>query len=382
MKYVKFRHKVVYNTLRPAFKLFFKIKYNSVAYKYKLDKQPYLILSNHLTILDPFLLASSFNKPIYFMASEDLASTKYSKIYNWLVNPIYKAKSKSDLGAVKDCIRYVKEGGSICIFPEGNRSYDGTLCNIEPSICKMVKLLKTPLVLYTIQGGYGTDPRWAKKGRKGKSYGRVRRVLTVEEIESLTNEELYDIIIKELTVPQTPTTIKYKSDASAEGLDRILYICPKCGKLHDIYSEGDYVGCKACGLKVKYTENLCFETKDSDFKFKYVTDWYQYQKSYVKEFTMDKPFEYKDEEVTLFTVEKGSIRKPVTTGTMVMNNTTISVGEESFNLADVENMTVLGKHKLNMYIDGKTYQFIGDDNHNVVKYLHMYCHLYDRKETV
>lgn len=383
MKYVKFRHKVVYNLLRPCFKLFFKIKYNTVSYKYKLDKkQPYLILCNHLTILDPFLLATSFNKPIYFMASEDLASTKYSKIYNWLVNPIYKAKSKSDLGAVKDCIRYVKEGGSICIFPEGNRSYDGTLCTIEDSICKLVKLLKTPLVLYNIKGGYGTDPRWCKKGRKGKSYGRVRRVLSVEEINELTNEELYEIIIKELTVPQTPTTIKYKSKASAEGLERILYICPKCGKLHQIYTEGDYVGCKSCGLKVKYNENLSFECDDESFKFKYVTDWYQYQKEYVKSFTMDKPFEYKDTGVTLFTVEKGSIRKPLVTGDMIMTNDKISVGDVIFNLADIENMTILGKHKMNLYNDGITYQFIGDDNLNVVKYLHMYCHLYDRKETV
>ena len=383
MKYVKFRHKVVYATLRYFFKLFFKIKYNTVSYNYKLDKkQPYLILSNHLTILDPFLLASSFNKPIYFMASEDLASTKYSKIYNWLVNPIYKAKSKSDIGAVKDCIRYVKEGGSICIFPEGNRSYDGTLCTIEDSIVKLVKLLKTPLVLYNIKGGYGTDPRWAKKGRKGKSYGRVRRVLSVEEINNLTNEELYDIIVKELTVPQTPTTLTYKSKASAEGLERILYICPKCGKLHKIYSEGDYVGCKACDLKVKYTENLSFESDDETFKYKYVSDWYQAQKTYVKTFTMDTPFEYKDEGVTLYAFEKGSIRTAITTGNMIMNNNIISVGDLVFNLSDVENMTVLGKHKLNMYIDGKTYQFIGDDNHNVVKYLHMYTHLYNRKETV
>ena len=45
-------------------------------------------------------------------------------------------------------------------------------------------------------------------------------------------------------------------------------------------------------------------------------------------------------------------------------------------------MTVLGKHKINMYINGLTYQFIGDDNLNVVKYLHMYTHLYNKEETV
>ena len=79
---------------------------------------------------------------------------------------------------------------------------------------------------------------------------------------------------------------------------------------------------------------------------------------------------------------KGSVRKEVTFGQMLMNNKIISVGKISFNLSEVENMTVLGKHKINMYINGLTYQFIGDDNLNVVKYLHMYTHLYNKEETV
>ena len=97
---------------------------------------------------------------------------------------------------------------------------------------------------------------------------------------------------------------------------------------------------------------------------------------------MDKPFEYKDTGVTLFTVEKESIRKPLVTGDMTMTNDKKSVGDVIFNLADIENMTILGKHKMNLYNDGITYQFIGDDNLNVVKYLHMYCHLYNKEETV
>ena len=382
MKHRKFRHKVVFTLLRPFFRLFFKLKYNTVVFNYKLNKEPYLILSNHLTVLDPFLVGLAFGRPIYYMASEDLSSSKYGKLITCLVNPIYKAKSKSDLGAVKECIRVVKEGGTICIFPEGNRSYDGRLCKIEESIAKMVKMLKVPVVLFNIKGGYGTDPRWAKKARRGKSYGRVKRILSAEEIKEMSVDELYQIIIKELTVPQVPTTLSYKSKASAEGLDRILYICPKCGKLHQIYTEGDFIYCKACGLKVRYTEHLNFETDDKAFKFKYVSDWYQYQKDYVKTFNLDKEFTYIDEGVTLYTVEKGSVRKEVTSGQMLMNNKIISVGKISFNLSEVENMTVLGKHKINMYINGLTYQFIGDDNLNVVKYLHMYTHLYNKEETV
>ena len=382
MRKVKLRDKIVFGILRPFIRLFVKMKYNTTVFKYKLEKGPHVILSNHLTILDPLILSSSFSRPVYFMASEDLSSSKYGKLITFFFNPIYKAKSKSDLAAVKDCLRVVKSGGTICIFPEGNRSYDGNLCNITDSIAKMVKLLKVPVVLYNIKGGYGTDPRWCKRGRKGPSYTRVKRVLSIEEINELTNEELYDLIVRELTVPQVPTIVPYKSNQKAEGLERILYICPKCGKLHGIYTKGDYVYCKYCDLTVKYNEYLKFECEDESFKYNYVYEWYNQQKDYVKTYTLDKKFEYFDDEVTIFTVEKGSVRKALKTGRLSMNNATIAVEDLSFDLSTVENITILGKHKMNMYFQGKTYQFIGNDSCNMVKYLHMYCHLYNKEETV
>lgn len=162
--WVKFRHKVTFAALKPIFKVFYRLKYGTKIYNCKLKKkQPYLILSNHLTTLDPFLVSASFSRAIYSMASEDLFSSGYGKLISFLTAPIPKAKSKSDLTAIKDCMRVAKEGGSILIFPEGNRSYNGELCNIDDSIVKLVKLLKLPLVLYNIVGGYGTDPRWCKK---------------------------------------------------------------------------------------------------------------------------------------------------------------------------------------------------------------------------
>ena len=38
-------------------------------------------------------------------------------------------------------------------------------------------------------------------------------------------------------------------------------------------------------------------------------------------------------------------------------------------------MTVLGKNKLNFYINGITYQIKGEKTLNVLKYMHMYYHI-------
>ena len=135
--WMKKRHKVVFTVLKYPFKLFFKVKYNFKSIKYKLEKKPYLILSNHLGILDPFFVAASFSRPVYYIASADLFSTKYGKIINYLVAPIPKNKNVKELGPIKDCVKIVKEGGTVGVFPEGNRSYDGNLCHIDEAIAKL-----------------------------------------------------------------------------------------------------------------------------------------------------------------------------------------------------------------------------------------------------
>ena len=49
--WIKTRHKVIYTLFRGPFRLFHKIKYNFSSKKYKLEKKPYLIISNHRLIL-------------------------------------------------------------------------------------------------------------------------------------------------------------------------------------------------------------------------------------------------------------------------------------------------------------------------------------------
>lgn len=98
--WTKTRHKMVFWFLRGPFKLFFRMKYNMKPQKYQLENKPYLILSNHLTTLDPFIVACSFKRPIYYMASTDLFSSKYGKIIEHLVAPIPKSKSVKDLGEI------------------------------------------------------------------------------------------------------------------------------------------------------------------------------------------------------------------------------------------------------------------------------------------
>ena len=88
----KKRHQYILNLLKNPLRLFIRLKYNFKSYQYKLDDKPHLILSNHLTTLDPIMLSASFNKPVYYIASADIFSSKYGKMLSYLVAPIPKNK--------------------------------------------------------------------------------------------------------------------------------------------------------------------------------------------------------------------------------------------------------------------------------------------------
>ena len=42
-------------------------------------------------------------------------------------------------------------------------------------------------------------------------------------------------------------------------------------------------------------------------------------------------------------------------------------------------MTILGKKKMNFYVNDKTYQFFGDKRINMIKYLHLFYLIKNRK---
>lgn len=381
--WIKTRHKIVFKILRYPFKLFFKIKYNFKSINYKLENKPYLIVSNHYTILDPFMVASSFNKPVYFIASSDIYQNKFGKLIKWLVNPIFKNKNVKEMGPIKDAIRISKEGGIVGVFPEGNRTYSGKLCYFDDAIAKMAKMMKCDLILYNIEGGYGIDPRWCFKGRKGKSFGFVKKIITKEEIEKLSIEELFNTIKDNLTIEIVPTKEKYKSTKKAEGLERILYRCPLCESLQTITTKKDYIYCNKCELKVKYNENLEFESDNVKFKFKYVYEWYEDQINYIKRYDINMNNEIFKDNVNLFKIMNGK-KELIFKGKLIMDNNEFKFKEEKnilcFNFDNVSAVTVLGKNKLNFYCSDCVYQIKADKTFNPIKYMYMYYHIKNVKE--
>ena len=377
-KWCKARHKFWFTIMRPIFSFLFWKKYGYKAENYKLDrKQNYLIICNHSCSLDPFMLGKSFFRPIYFVASDDLLKNGFiSKIMKHTVAPIPIRKGTMDISSIRNCISIAKEGGTIGIFPEGNRTYSGEISYLGINLVKFIRKLDLPLIIYHIDGGYGLDPRWGKKSRRGKgSRGYVQRLLSKEELCSLKDEELLKIINTNLSQEISPS-LRFKSKEKAEYLERVLFVCPKCHALETLVSEKNAIRCKCCSLEATYEEDLSFSSNDPSFKFKKVSEWMNYQKEYLKDLAIEEnKVLLGDEKVTLISCLEGKEKEVELVGKLQMNSKSFIIkGEKEiqFFFKDIKQVENQGKHKLLFYIGKDYYEFKGGERFSSYKYYLMF----------
>lgn len=380
-KWIKFRHRVVRNIAYFVLYPFSRIKYGVKIEKFKAQNgRQYLILLNHQTTFDQFFVGMAFKGPIYYLATEDIFSNGFiSSVIRYIVAPIPIKKQTTDVKAVMNCLRVAKEGGTIAIAPEGNRTYSGKTEYMNPAIAALAKKLKLPIAFFRIEGGYGVQPRWSDVLRKGKMRGFVSKVLEPEEYKKLSNEELCSVIEKELYVDDTALGGEYYHKKSAEYLERAMYVCPECG-LSVFESHNDIIKCKNCGIKVKYLPSKELEGIGIDFPFKYVTDWYDYQCEFVRKLDtndyISNPL-YCDTarffEVIVY--KKKQLIRDNANVTLYGNRIVIdenTENEEIFLFEALSAISVLGRNKLNIYCDDRVYQFKGDKRFNALKYVNIY----------
>lgn len=380
-KWIKLRHRLVTRLAYMVLHPYCKIKYGIKIEKFKEQNgRQYLVLFNHQTAFDQFFVGCSFKGAIYYVASEDLFSNGFvSSIIRYIVAPIPIKKQTTDIGAVMNCMRVAKEGGTIAMAPEGNRTFSGKTEYMNPAVAPLAKKLKLPIALYRIEGGYGTHPRWSDVVRRGKMRSYVSRVIEPDEYKNLSNDELYELIKAELYVNEANADNEFLHKKRAEYLERTMYVCPNC-KLSEFESKDNIIECKKCGLKIEYGTNTQLKGIGCDFPFKFVNDWYEYQEFFintleVNDFTKEPLYRDKAEmsEVIVYK-KKLSMRKECD---LALYGDRIIIDEGKVNelvfaFDKISAVTILGRNKLNIYSDNRIYQLKSGKRFNAVKYVNIF----------
>lgn len=373
-KWVRKRHARVFAFLRVVMAPFFWLRYHYKAVPASIKNGPCIILFNHQTTMDPFFVSKSFPFQVYFFASDDLFNLKVSPLIRYLAAPIPKSKSVSDPKAVMAALRILREGGAVGIAPEGNRTLSGRQWEMTDAVAKLVKAAKCPLVLYNLCGGFGTDPRWGTKIRKGTKFtGRVKCILSPEEYANMTTDELFFIIKRELDVDDTASGERYKSKKRAEHIERALYMCPVCRSVGTIRSDGAKFQCLHCHTESEYTETLSIEPPFGGYS--HIYEWFEWERREIAALLADGG-SVSDSGILFRESVKMKKKIKLPGDTVTMNRSELCIAgkgyKQRYPLSQIDAITAVGKKKFNFYFQGKILQVKGDSRFCSIKYVHAF----------
>ena len=118
-----------------------------------------LYISNHQSFLDPILMSFALRRPMNYMARDTLFRTPGFK---QLISSVYAFPVKrgtADLGALKEAMRRLKDGGQVVLFAEGTRTLDGRIAPLLPGVAMLAQRAARWIVPVVIDGAYECWPR-------------------------------------------------------------------------------------------------------------------------------------------------------------------------------------------------------------------------------
>lgn len=281
-------HRFIYRILKVIVKPFLIRKFNYSYEEAKPVNRPYIVLANHNTDYDPLLVGLAFPDQMYYVASEHIFRWGFlSKLINFIVAPIPRVKSTTEIQTVMNILRRLKTGANVCMFAEGNRSFSGETGLIHPATGKLIKKSGVSLITFRLDGGYFTSPRWSRTIRKGEMRGQMVNEYSPEMLKSMTADEVYSAIKNDLYVnayeEQEKKPVSYKGNNLAENLETALYLCPDCNKIATLKSEGNRIFC-TCGLNLEYDSyGFLLSNNNEKSPYKTVLDWCRFQDTRLRE---------------------------------------------------------------------------------------------------
>ena len=218
-----------------------------------------------------------------------------------LIGCICKRKFTTDLHLVKSIRHVLREKGDVlCMYPEARYSPIGTTAILPESLGKLVKMNKVPVVVLIHHGNYLHTPFWNyRKPRKCPLYATMTQILTAEQVEAMSVEEINEAIRIAMTYDeykwQKEQNIRISEPFRAEGLHKVLYQCPMCGVEHQMASEGAQLYCKACGKRYEMDELGELHALEGKTEFPHIPDWYEWQRANVRAEIESGKYSFEDE---------------------------------------------------------------------------------------
>ena len=249
-------------------------------------KPPYVLLCNHNAFMD-FKVATKAifpHRANYVVAIDGFIGRE------WLlrnVGCICKRKFTNDVMLIRQLKRTIDNGDIAVIYPEARYSLCGTTAILPESLGKMCRLLGVPVVSLICHGHHVNAPFWNTRNRGvAPTEAEMTLLFTAEQLKSTPVAEINRKIVEAFQYDdfawQKEKGIKIDYPKRAEGLEKVLYQCPACGKEYGMRSRGAQLSCSHCGKVWDMTELGELKAVEGKTEFSHIPDWYEWERANVR----------------------------------------------------------------------------------------------------
>lgn len=299
-------------------------------------------------------------------------------LHNWLgVFP--KFLFEPDFSTLKNIKASLKQGHPVALAPEGRMSPHGTMESINQSTAKLLTNLGVPVYLIKSEGAFLTRPKWASHLRRGKIQVSSRLLFTPEELKDdpeVLYRRLYDALYyDDFAWLEANPQVRFKSRHMAEGLQKILYLCPHCGEEFTLSTQGNGITCSHCGFSAVLTPRYQFESATQGTP-KNIRDWFNLQKDRERARIADPDFRLSSHVLLKQPHPEGKGLQPVGDGIATLTPQGLTyegtrLGESFTRHFPISTMPALpfgAGENFENYADGTYYYFVPDEPLHCVRW--------------
>ncbi len=151
---------------------------------------PFILLPNHQSLLDPFLVQGVCPRGIHSMTKSTQFASFPMRVILLRILGFPVRRYRIDPQSVRVLLRLLDEGRGVCVYPEGERSWDGALQPFRRGTLRVLLRAGAPVIPVGIEGGWDVWPRWSRRPRPGRAvHLRFGAPITPEPIRSRKERE-------------------------------------------------------------------------------------------------------------------------------------------------------------------------------------------------
>jgi 1-acyl-sn-glycerol-3-phosphate acyltransferase len=135
-------------------------------------KGPLVLAANHVSFLDPVLLALAVPRPVTYLVTSAIYDRPLYRPWMWIFGCIPVDDDTVNVGAMRRAIAKLRSGAVVGIFPEGGISVDGRLREGAIGVASLLLQADAPVLTAVLEGTFEALPRHGRFPRPHRLHVR------------------------------------------------------------------------------------------------------------------------------------------------------------------------------------------------------------------